>query len=53
MTRTLDVDLTDPQLYTEGFPHGVFTELRQRGRYTFTPRSRGVWVSRRFPSGQS
>ncbi|OBS00852.1 hypothetical protein A9W98_22820 [Mycobacterium gordonae] len=31
MTRTLDVDLTDPQLYTEGFPHGVFTELRQRG----------------------
>lgn len=31
MTRTLDVDLTDPELYTEGFPHGVFTELRQRG----------------------
>lgn len=31
MTRTLDVDLTDPQLYTEGFPHGVFTGLRQRG----------------------
>ncbi|PJE17227.1 cytochrome P450 [Mycobacterium sp.] len=31
MTRTLDVDLTDPELYTEGFPHGVFTGLRQRG----------------------
>lgn len=31
MTRTLDVDLTDPQLYTNGFPHDVFTELRARG----------------------
>lgn len=31
MIRTLDVDLTDPQLYTEGFPHDVFTELRRHG----------------------
>lgn len=31
MTRTVDVDLTDPQLYTDGFPHDVFTELRRRG----------------------
>lgn len=31
MTRTLDLDLTDPQLYTGGFPHSVFTELRARG----------------------
>ena len=31
MTRTLTVDLTDPQLYTNGFPHDVFTELRAQG----------------------
>lgn len=31
MTRVLEVDLTDPQLYTAGFPHEVFTELRLRG----------------------
>ncbi len=31
MTRDLDVDLTDPQLYVNGFPHDVFTELRARG----------------------
>lgn len=27
----VDVDLTDPQLYTSGFPHDTFTELRRRG----------------------
>ncbi|MCF6385336.1 cytochrome P450 [Mycobacterium sp. MBM] len=31
MTPVLDVDLTDPQLYTHGFPHDIFTELRARG----------------------
>ena len=31
MTHVLDVDLTDPQLYSEGFPHELFTELRHRG----------------------
>lgn len=31
MIRTLDVDLTEPQLYTDGFPHDVFTELRRHG----------------------
>ncbi|WP_374159710.1 cytochrome P450 [Mycobacterium sp. G7A2] len=31
MTQILDVDLTDPQLYRNGFPHEVFTELRARG----------------------
>lgn len=31
MTHVLDVDLTDPQLYTNGFPHELFTELRARG----------------------
>ncbi|WP_425005558.1 cytochrome P450 [Mycolicibacterium sp. S3B2] len=31
MTQILDVDLTDPQLYRNGFPHDVFTELRARG----------------------
>jgi len=31
VTRTLTVDLTDPQLYTNGFPHDVFTELRAQG----------------------
>lgn len=31
MTHVLEIDLTDPQLYTAGFPHDVFTELRGRG----------------------
>ena len=31
MTNALEVDLTDPQLYTQGFPHELFTELRARG----------------------
>ncbi|MDG5481192.1 cytochrome P450 [Mycolicibacterium gadium] len=31
MTRTVDVDLTDPQLYKDGFPHDIFTELRRNG----------------------
>ena len=37
MTRILDVDLTDPQLYISGFPHDVFTELRARGPVHFHP----------------
>ena len=37
MTRILDVDLTDPQLYISGFPHDVFTELRARGSVHFHP----------------
>ncbi|MEV3905424.1 cytochrome P450 [Mycobacterium sp. NPDC050551] len=31
MTEITEIDLTDPQLYTAGFPHDVFTELRRRG----------------------
>lgn len=31
MTATLDIDLTDPDLYRNGFPHEVFSELRHRG----------------------
>jgi cytochrome P450 len=31
VTDVLDVDLTDPQLYANGFPHDTFTELRRRG----------------------
>ncbi|MDG4664407.1 cytochrome P450 [Mycobacterium sp. 236(2023)] len=31
MTRAVEVDLTDPRLYRNGFPHEVFTELRRRG----------------------
>lgn len=31
MTTGLDVDLTDPQLYVNGFPHELFTEVRRRG----------------------
>lgn len=31
MAHVLDVDLTDPALYANGFPHDVFTELRSRG----------------------
>ena len=37
MTRTLNVDLTDPQHYTNGFPHEIFTELRGRGPVHFHP----------------
>lgn len=31
MNRTLDIDLTDPNLYQAGFPHEIFTDLRRRG----------------------
>ena len=31
MTRAIEVDLTDPRLYANGFPREVFTELRRRG----------------------
>jgi cytochrome P450 len=31
MTEAVDVDLTDPALYVQGFPHDLFTELRTRG----------------------
>lgn len=31
MTSVLDVDLTAPLLYEDGFPHDVFTELRRQG----------------------
>lgn len=41
MTRTLDVDLTDPALYTNGFPHEVFTELRARGPVHLHPAIEG------------
>ena len=37
MTRTLDVDLTDPRLYKNGFPHDVFTVLRRRGAVHLHP----------------
>ena len=30
MTNAVDVDLTDPALYANGFPHEIFTELRGR-----------------------
>lgn len=41
MTRTLDVDLTDPQLYTNGFPHDVFIELRRKGAVHLHPAVEG------------
>ena len=28
MTPVLDIDLTDRNLYANGFPHEVFTDLR-------------------------
>ena len=31
MMPVLDVDLTDPLLYTNGFPHDVFTVLPGKG----------------------
>ncbi|GAB3014457.1 cytochrome P450 [Mycobacterium bourgelatii] len=41
MTRTLDIDLTNPQLYENGFPHEVFTELRRRGPVHLHPAIEG------------
>lgn len=41
MTRTLDTDLTNPQLYENGFPHDVFTELRRRGPVHLHPAIEG------------
>jgi cholest-4-en-3-one 26-monooxygenase len=34
----LDLDLTDTNLYRGGFPHDVFTELRQQGKVLRHPR---------------
>jgi cytochrome P450 len=36
----LDVDLTDHELYRQGFPHDVFTELRARGAVLQHPKTR-------------
>jgi cytochrome P450 len=41
VTSILDVDLTDPALYTNGFPHEVFTELRARGPVHLHPPAEG------------
>jgi len=35
----VDVDLTDHELYRRGFPHEVFTELRERGAVLHHPRT--------------
>ncbi|MFV9633853.1 cytochrome P450 [Mycobacterium neumannii] len=37
----MDVDLTDPLLYTNGFPHDVFTELRRHGPVHLHPAAEG------------
>lgn len=37
MIRTLGVDLTDPALYENGFPHDLFTELRRSGAVHYHP----------------
>jgi hypothetical protein len=37
MTSQLDIALTDPQLYSNGFPHDVFSEFRRRGAVQFHP----------------
>ena len=50
----LDVDLTDPELYRQGFPHDLFTELRARGAVLHHParrpgpRARRAWSSGRW-----
>jgi cytochrome P450 len=41
VTRTLDIDLTNPQLYENGFPHDVFTELRGRAPVHLHPAIEG------------
>ena len=35
----LDVDLTDHELYRQGFPHDVFTDLRARGAVLHHPKT--------------
>ena len=35
--RTLDMDLTDPELYRHGVPHELFTDLRARGAVLHHP----------------
>jgi cytochrome P450 len=35
--RTVDVDLTDPELYRQGVPHELFTDLRARGAVLHHP----------------
>jgi cytochrome P450 len=43
----LDLDLTDHELYRHGFPHDVFTDLRERGAVLRHPRA----VLERAPQG--
>jgi hypothetical protein len=35
----LDVDLTDHELYRQGFPHEVFTDLREQGAVLHHPKT--------------
>src|SRR3954453_20818732 len=35
--RTIDVDLTDPELYRQGVPHELFTDIRARGAVLHHP----------------
>jgi cholest-4-en-3-one 26-monooxygenase len=56
----LDVDLTDRELYRQGFPHEVFTDLRARGAVLHHPKTpldrtpEGVefWVVTRYAEVQ-
>ena len=41
MRAVLDIDLTEPGLYRNGFPHEVFTELRHRGPVHLHPAVEG------------
>ncbi|MBG6245194.1 hypothetical protein CS369_11210 [Candidatus Symbiopectobacterium sp. 'North America'] len=49
-----DVDLTDLTLFSQGFPHSVFTQLRQSGGTLYhpvtplTPDNEGFWVFTRY-----
>ena len=38
-SRTLAVDLTEPELYRNGFPHNLFVELREQGSVFRHPRA--------------
>jgi cholest-4-en-3-one 26-monooxygenase len=48
--RSVPVDLTDPDLYTHGFPHQVFRELRetQPVSWQLPPTGPGFWAVTRY-----
>ncbi|MBV8774994.1 MAG: cytochrome P450, partial [Deltaproteobacteria bacterium] len=44
------VDLKDPELYRDGIPHQIFTQLRREAPVSWNPETdgRGFWAVTRY-----